>query len=137
MSMDFQARVEEAASALATTARFETFDEDDVEATLEIAVEPGRHQGVTLAPDHSEGVSFLRVTTTVGESRGLDGEQLRKLMVLNSSLLYGTFAISDGALVLTGTVETEASTAHLAKCIEVIARKGDQFQKMFFGHDRH
>lgn len=137
MSMDFQARVNEVASVLATTASFETFDEDDVEASLEISVEPGRSQGVILAPDHSEGVSFIRVTTTVGEARGLDGDQLRKLMVLNSSLLYGTFAISDGHLVLTGTVEAESSAAHLAKCTEVIARKGDQFQKMFFGHDRH
>lgn len=116
---------------------FETFEDGGVEGILNLNTGNGRHQEVRLEDATQEEAPFLRLASVVGEAGKFGPDKFKELLILNTSLLHGAFALLDGQIVLSETAERDpVDLRRTARVIEYLAAKADQFERMLFGVDR-
>ncbi|MBI3926719.1 MAG: hypothetical protein HY319_14355 [Armatimonadetes bacterium] len=135
--MEFRDLLRQAAEMLDCELTFESYEGED-EAVVNVRLEDGRHQVLTVEPSRQEGRDFLRITTPVAKATELKPQQLRQVLQLNASLLYGAFALLGDELILTDTIDRqpEPDPEICARIMAHLARTADSYEKMAFGRDR-
>lgn len=135
--MEFRDLLRQAAGKLPCELSFENYEGED-EAVVNMQLDDGRHQVLTIEPSRREGRAFLRITTPVAKATELKPQQLKQVLQLNASLLYGAFALLGDELILTDTIDRgpQDDPEVCARIMAHVARTADNYEKMVFGRDR-
>lgn len=137
--LDFQEACKLLADQLKADLSFESYDEDDagVEGVINLKTGGERRQQMRLEEVTQDEAMFLRLSTVVGKAGRFVPEKYKELLLLNSSLVYGAFALMDGNIVLTETMDRDpVDLRRTARVLQSMAAKADQFERMLFGVDR-
>lgn len=115
----------------------QSHDPETEETTLKMELEGGRHQDVVAYRFEEDGRAFVRFYTPIGRQGDVPRQILMTAMELNASLTHGAFALYEGRVVLTDTMELDGVDVHEGtRILKYLGRMADTFEKMAFGVDR-
>lgn len=104
--------------------------------TIEVPIEDGRRQTVTLDAFDFEDEELVRVASPIGPTEHIDPLHLNTALRLNYGLPHGALAMSEERLVLVDTLlADEPDAEEIEAVIEYLAETADYFERTMFGTD--
>lgn len=138
--MEFRDFIRQVTANLPCELSFQDNEGED-EAVINMQTAGERHQVVTAQQWIYEKKRFLKFYTPVAKVGALKPAKLKQLLILNSSLVYGSFALAGDDVVLTATLDLSLPPDIAADtCINLLqklAKTADSYEKLVFGRDRN
>lgn len=98
----------------------------------------GRHQVIHFELFDNREREGVRLTSMIGEAKGMSYEQMKQALRANMNLAHGALALHHDELCLTETLSLdEAEAGEIESAVEFIADLADMYEKILFGTDRH
>jgi len=104
--------------------------------TIEVPIDGGRRQTVTLDAFDFEDEEHVRVVSPIGPTEHIDPLHLNTALRLNFGLPHGALAMAEDRLVLVDTMlADEPDAEEIEAVIEYLAETADHFERTIFGTD--
>ncbi|MBI3099823.1 MAG: hypothetical protein HYY93_16550 [Planctomycetes bacterium] len=105
---------------------------------VEIALDKGRKQKVTLETYEEEDETLTRVKTIIGPADSLSLQQTNAALGMNAHMRFGAFAIDSGNLCLVDSyLLRDADPDEVAESVRFLGRQGDFCEKYVYRQDKH
>lgn len=111
-------------------------DVENEEWNLDVALQGGRRQEITVRPFEEEQQPMVRFFTVVGPAKDFPHPRLVTAMELNASLRFGALALYEGNVVLTDTAALAQPAAEIVEVARYLVRMADAYERILFGFDR-
>lgn len=105
---------------------------------VDVPLEGGRHQVVSLEVFDHEEQELVRLSSIIGESSKLTPVRLTIALRINAELAHGAFAVKDDQLVMVETLLlTDADPSEVEASIRYLAQTADYYERVIFETDDH
>lgn len=105
---------------------------------IEVDLEGGRRQRVSLEFFDFEGRELARFYTTIGSASRIDPLRLTQALRVSFGLPHGALALKDDDLVMVDTLMLgKAQDRKIESALRYLAQTADHFEKTMFGPDEH
>ena len=111
-------------------------DVENEEWVLDVVLEGGRGQEITVRPFEEEEQAFVRFFTAIGKAAEFTLPKLKTALELNASLRHGAVALYEGEIVLTETASLLHPLEEITRVARYLTRMADAYEKILFGVDR-
>lgn len=112
--------------------------EDDGALQLEVPLDRGRSQRVSVSGFQDGGGDRVRFTTRIGSVAGLGEGRFRGALEINMRIPHGCLAVDGEYMVLTETCPLDAATPGISgEAVVFLAQQADAYERFIFGTDTH
>jgi hypothetical protein len=105
---------------------------------VDVKLEGGRHQVLTLDYFAHESAEMVRFHTTIGSTTRIRSERLTAALNINFSLPHGSLAVKDEMLLMVDTLMlADADPGEVRATLSYLAETADYYERTMFGPDAY